>query len=216
MIELEVAIKNRRAIRKYNNELISEDEIKKIIEAGTYAPSACNIQGWHFIILNKDDLTKMIHKGGGATFLKNINQAILVIYDRTSDNTEYMDYIQSGVACIENMLLMACDMGIGTCWVNNLPRKSQMRKLLNIPWYFDPIGLVTLGRYNQKINERKRKYNVDDLISYSKYTGKDIHKPNRNFILMHIRRTMRKIYYIMPFKPLIIKLFGKLEKKFDN
>ena len=215
-MDLELAIKNRRAIRKYNDVLLSEQEINKIIEAGTWAPSACNIQGWHFIVLNKDDLVNIIKKGGGATFLKNINQAILVIYDRTSDNTEYMDYIQSGAACIENMLLMAYSMNIGTCWVNNLPSKRELRKMLNIPWYYDPIGLVTIGKYEQKINERKRKYDLNDLISYGKYDGLNKHGPNRGFIKMYIRRLMRNIYYKMPFKTTLIKLFGQLEKKFDN
>lgn len=214
-MELELAIKNRRAIRKYNNNPVTEDEIKKIIEAGTWAPSACNIQGWYFIILNKEDIINITNKGG-ATFLKNINQAILVIYDRTSDNTEYMDYIQSGAACIENMLLMAHSLDIGTCWVNNLPSKAQLRKMLNIPWFYDPIGLVTIGKYEHKINQRKRKYDLNDIISYSKYNGLYKQKPNREFLKMYIRRIMRKIYYIMPFKTFIIKIFGKLEKKFDN
>lgn len=127
-----------------------------------------------------------------------------------------MDYIQSGAACIENMLLTAHSINIGTCWVNNLPPKRLLKKMLDIPWFYEPIGLVAIGKYNQKINERKRKYNIDDLISYNKFSGQSPQRANRGYLSMYGRRIIRKIYYIMPYKTQLLKIFGKLEKKFDN
>ncbi|MDE7169993.1 MAG: nitroreductase family protein [Mucispirillum sp.] len=67
-MDLETAIKKRRSIRKYNDEIVSDDEMRKIIEAGTYAPSACNIQGWHFIILEHNKIIDLFNRGGEQPF----------------------------------------------------------------------------------------------------------------------------------------------------
>ena len=56
-MELENLIKTRRSIRNFTDQPVSFELIKKIIKLGTYAPSACNIQGWHFIII-KDQKIK--------------------------------------------------------------------------------------------------------------------------------------------------------------
>lgn len=54
-MELFDAIKTRKTVRKYTDELIQLDDVKKIIDAGRIAPCATNSQMWHFIaVLNKD------------------------------------------------------------------------------------------------------------------------------------------------------------------
>jgi len=52
-MELENLIKTRRSIRNFTDQEVSLKLVKKIIELGTHAPSACNIQGWHFYNLLK-------------------------------------------------------------------------------------------------------------------------------------------------------------------
>ena len=215
-MELEQAILTRRSIRKYNDKPVEREIIEKIINAGIWAPSACNIQGWRFIVVDDKDIINKIVENGAAAFLKNANQAIVVVYDNRTDNTEYNDYIQSAAACIENMLLMAHGLSVGTCWVNFLPSKKKFRKILSIPESFDPIALISLGYYEQKIHERPRKYENRELIYWNQFEAKDIESGGG--AKLRIKRIMRKIYFALPpqIKKKLSGILNKKEKKFDN
>lgn len=215
-MELEEAIFTRRSIRKYTDKFVEKEIIEKIIEAGTWAPSACNIQGWRFIVVDDKKLLTSIVDNGAATFLKNVNQAIFVLYDNRTDNTEYNDYIQSASACIENMLLMAHGLKVGTCWINFLPNKSKLRKLLNIPSCYDPIAMISLGYYEQKVNERPRKNKNEEIIYWNKFKATEKIKTGK--FRLQCKRIVRKIYFLLPvaLKKSAEKILNKKEKKFDN
>ena len=215
-MELEQAIFTRRSIRKYNDTPVDRETIEKIIEAGAWAPSACNVQGWRFIVIDEKKVLNEICENGAAAFLKNVNQAIAVIYDNRTDNVEYNDYIQSDSACIEKMLLMAHSLNVGACWINFLPTKKKLRKILDVPPYYDPIAIISIGYYNQKINERARKFKMNELIYYNRFTGSE-NNVKGNFKLK-IRRIARKCYMLMPvgLKKRVQKILNKNEKKFDN
>ncbi len=213
-MELREAIYKRRTIRIYNNEPVNDEEIKELISAAIQAPTACNFQLWKFIVINDSDILKKIHSAGGAAFLKIAKQAILVTYSNQTDNLEYRDYIESASAAIENMLLMATELGIGACWINNLPNKRKLRKIVGIPGVFDPIALITIGHYDKEPKEMVRKYSIEEVVSYNNFNFDDVEK--KNSIKLFIRRLARKIYKVMPCKQVIYKVVGKLEKKFDN
>ena len=213
-MELWQAIRDRRSIRKYTGELVDQEIIYKIIEAGIWAPSACNIQGWKYIVLDSPEVIKTIYKSGGASFLQNVKQAIVVLYENQTDNVEYQDHIQSAAASIQNMLLMAHSLKVGTCWVNNTPNKRILRRILNIPFSYDPIAIITIGYYDYIPNDRKRKYSVQELISYNKFDFDIVSSKSR--IKVAIKRFCRKIYKILPGKVVLLKIVGKFEKKFDN
>lgn len=58
MSEIAKAIKNRRSIRKYQSKQILKQDIKEVLEAASWAPSAHNAQPWRFIVLEKAALKK--------------------------------------------------------------------------------------------------------------------------------------------------------------
>lgn len=215
-MELEQAILTRRSIRTYTDKPVDKEIIEKIINAGIWAPSACNVQGWRFIVIDNKDVLNQIIQNGAAAFLKNVHQAIIVVYDNRTDNNEYSDYIQSAAACIQNMLLMAHSLNVGTCWVNFLPTKKKLRKILGIPACFDPIGLISLGYYDQEINQRPRKYENRDLISWNKFESKENFQGGMT--KLRIKRAMRRLYMSLPpgLKKMAAPILDKKEKKFDN
>lgn len=213
-MDLDKAIRNRRSVRKYNDLRVSDEELRLIIQAGTWAPSACNLQQWKFIIINQKRIFEKLYKLGTASFVRDTKQAILVLYNNQTDNVEYNDYIQSAAAAIENMLLKAYSLDIGTCWVNNLPNKRVLRKLMGIPESYDPIALITLGHYTQVLNDRDRKYTLNSQISYNRFEFDELKE--KSILEVKGKRYARKIYKRLPFKIIINKWFGKLEKKFDN
>lgn len=215
-MDLNQAIFTRRSVRKYNETPVEKETIKKIIEAGCHAPSACNVQGWHFIVIDDRAIINEILSNGAAAFLKNTRQAIFVVYDNRTDNDEYNDYIQSASACIENMLLMAHSLSVGACWINFLPPKKTVRRILNIPNQYEPIAMISIGYYDQKLNERPRKYTLDQVISWNRFSGTVTENQEKKNI--RLRKIARKIYLHLPvsMKKRLGNLLDKKEKKFDN
>lgn len=213
-MDLFYAINSRRSIRRYSDKRISEEDLKKIISAGINAPSACDIQGWRFIIINDRKVKEEIVNMGAASFIKNAPLGIIVLYNNQTDNLEYMDHIQSAAASIQNIILAAHSLGIGSCWVCHLPRKQQLRDLMGIPKTYDPIACIALGYPENEPRSRPRKKGIEEVISYNKF--KFTEKPTTT-IGLKLRRFFRKIYYFIPFREYIKPTADKkFERKFEN
>lgn len=133
------AIQNRRSIRRYRSDDLSNDIILKIIEAGTLAPSAKNRQPWKFIILkerDKDAISDLMleHAELGIKYeyetqqckssIKNtaniIKQApvLILVFKDNNKVWEVGDTLSIG-ACVENMLLYATGIGVGSLWIRD-------------------------------------------------------------------------------------------------
>lgn len=215
-------IKTRRSVRIFDeNSDVDNATIIKIIEAGNYAPSYCNTQAWRFIIIRDKTVINKIVELDAAAYLKKAPVCVLVLYDKRSDNPEYKDYIQSAAACIQNMLLTAHSLGIDSCWTCHLPRKRELKKILRIPWHYEPIAILPFGRRNltsrKEIPYVARKKKPEELISYNKFEF-DEPTPKRDYKL-HIKKICRKAYYYLP--PSCRKLIRKsvnniFERRFET
>jgi len=218
METLEV-IKNRRSVRRFKNEPIKKEFIEKLIEAAALAPSACNIQGWHFILVDDEKLKECLINAGAAITIKNSPTGILVLYDNRTKNLEYQDHIQSAAAAIQNLLLAATDSGLGSCWICHLPPKRRVRQIFKIPSFLDPIAYILLGYPETKSQPVDRKHNLNQIISLNRYqTNTPAEKINQ--IGLAGKRILMKLYYLMPdfikkafFNKYINKRFVK---KFEN
>ena len=188
----------RRSVRRFKPDPISESDLKTILEAGQMAPSACNKQSWHFIVINDESLKRTLVEHGAAVFISKAPVGILVLYDNRTQNVEYSDHIQSAAAAIQNMLIASSSLGIGACWVCQLPPKRQVRKLLNIPWHMDPIAYIVMGHPLKATSDQPRKCSLDGIISYNKFDSPDS-VPPRSIGLM-LRIILIKIYYLLPIR----------------
>jgi len=211
-MELDKAIRGRRSVRAFKEKKPGKKQLLEIVEAGIHAPSACNVQGWRFVAVDDRKILDKMVGLGAATFLRNAPCAILVFYDSRTDNEEYHDDIQSASAAIQNMLLKAYSMGLGTCWVNHLPPKKELQALFSSPKHFDPIALFAVGFPLKEAGERERKAGAEQLLAFNKFSfdeslpkGKPVGK----------RRLLRKAYYKMPFRQALKPVAEKFEKKFD-
>ena len=84
-MQIQEALLNRRSIRKYKNQKINKEDIDKILKAAMYAPSAMNLQAWHYIVIDdRDVLIETIKSIPYAEMLKQSAAAILVCGDSSS------------------------------------------------------------------------------------------------------------------------------------
>ena len=190
-------IKTRRSIRLFQDKKIDRETAKKIIEMATYAPSACNIQGWRFIIVDKQDKKQEMVDYGGSINIKNAPLGILALYDNRTKNTEYRDDIQSAAAAIQNMLLTIHNLGLGACWICHLPSKKQLRKIFNIPSVISPIAYIAIGYKKNEPKEMVRKYNLNKIVSFNEFSSNiKIEEIKQSNLL--IKKILTKIYLLMP------------------
>ncbi|MBI5679728.1 MAG: nitroreductase family protein [Methanobacterium sp.] len=155
-------IKSRRSIRKYLPEQIKDEELEIILESAIYAPTGHNDQPWHFtVIQNKEFIDKInveskkvmaeipvewISKMGKAEHLHILYNAptVVVVSGKEDATTPFADCC----AAIQNMLLAAESIDIGSCWIG-LARfffeNPENVENLGIPEGYKPYYAVTLG-----------------------------------------------------------------------
>ena len=209
-MEVMKAIKSRRSIRTYIKKVVPPDILEKIVEAGTWAPNACNRQGFRFVAVIDDKVKSKIVNDGAAAFVKDAPVALFVFYDNRTDNTEYCDHIQSASAVIQNMLLAAKSLGVGTCWVCHLPRKCVLRKSLGVPDSFDPIACVTMGYHKNNPKPMPRRP-AKDVLCYDTFSFPAGLAGGEK---LAAKRMLRKLYFKMP--PGARKAAGPLASRFEK
>jgi len=164
------SIYTRRSVRKYNDQKISDEMIKKLLKAAFLAPSAGNQQPWHFVIIDdKKILEKIPDFHPRAEFIKNSQKSILVCADKNLET--FKDYFPLDCsASTENILIAARSLGLGACWVGIYPKKERierLRGLLNIPENAIPFSIVALGYTSQEQKEVDRY--KEDRIHHNKW-----------------------------------------------
>jgi len=159
------AIENRRSVRKYKQKTISKEIIKKLINVARLAPSAINIQPWEFIaITNTETLNKIADITDHGKFIVNAPLCIAIF----CRDTKY--YLEDGSAAVENILIAATALGLGTCWVagDKKAYADEIRKLLSVPIDHKLVVLVPVG-YPDEDSIPKSKREVIDVLHFEKF-----------------------------------------------
>lgn len=194
-MNFEDIIYGRRTVRQFCDKLVEKEKIYKLIDAARYAPSASNKQAWKFIIIDDVQIKEQICKYNGSVvtvgkeIIMHAPVGIMVLYrnDVSKNYKLYKDTIQSAAAAIQNIQLMAFNEGLGTCWICKLPLPKKLKVLLEIPRNYDIIAYIGVGYPDERLDEhtirhfdnsieeaqrRKRKYSLDEIVSYNSYSSK--------------------------------------------
>jgi nitroreductase len=162
MNEVLKAIKERRSVRAYTNEQISQEALDLILEAGIYAPTAHNEQPWYFTVVQKPQLLDEMNmksnevmaqsendwlKGLGTNpaFRASYNAPTVIIISAREDA---MSIQTDCAAAAENMMLAAQSLGIGSVWVGLLwPYLSlaEAKTSLQLPDGYKPVHAIAFG-----------------------------------------------------------------------
>jgi nitroreductase len=155
----------RRSIRKYQDKEVSDQIITDLLEAAMAAPSAVKKDPWHFIVIRqRQTLDKMVQFMPNAQMLKQATAALVVCGDITKAHDQQESYmLQDLSAAVENILLAANTMGLGTCWLGVHPRPDRMdniRLLFGLPDNIIPMCGIAIGWPAEEQPARTR-YNPD-------------------------------------------------------
>ena len=154
------AIAQCRSVRSYRPDPVSQELIDKVVDAGRRAPTARNVQPWEFVVVTdaqmRASLAELCDYG---RFIKE-SPVCIITY---CHDTKY--YLEDGCAAIENMLIAATALGLGTCWVAGDKKEyaPAIARNLKVPDAYRLIGLIALG-YAADSGEPTKKRPLDEVI----------------------------------------------------
>lgn len=182
-MELEEAIRTRRSIRKFSDKPVEREKILACLEAARLAPSACNSQSWHYIIIDDPQVKK---KFCAEVFsgLYSMSQwaaaapiLVVIVSDRGNFISRIGNYfrhtefylVDQGISG-EHFVLRAHDLGLGTCWIGWF-NSEKAKKFFKLPKGKKAEHLIALGypaadAANDKPHPRKP---LEEIVSYNKY-----------------------------------------------
>lgn len=142
------ALMTRRSVRHFTTEAVDGALVDQILRAAMNAPSACNQQPWHFIVVNdRDTLDQIAGIHPYAQMLKQAPLAFIVCADTALETCPGYWPIDCSAA-MENLLLAAHALGLGGVWVGIHPREERVKsikELFKMPGYVMPLGLAAIG-----------------------------------------------------------------------
>ena len=152
MAETLTVLKTRRSCRAYKPELIEEDKLNAIIEAGTYAATGMGRQSPIIIAVTdrimRDKLSVMNAAVMGASKdpFYGAPELLIVLADRSIPT-----YLYDGSLVMGNMMNAAADLGVASCWIHrakevfNSEEGKAILKGLGIEGDYEGIGNLILG-----------------------------------------------------------------------
>lgn len=157
-------IKSRRSVRRYSSKKVSRELIKKILEAGRWAPSGLNNQPWRFIVItSKEQKEEIKNFTADSRIIEEAFCLIIVFLDKKNSYNRTKDLMAIG-ACIQNMLLEAHSLGLGTCWLGEiLNRREEVEKKLRVSEEYEMVAAVCLGYPAEKAQKSSR-LKLEELI----------------------------------------------------
>jgi len=181
-MDIEEAIYKRRTIRRFKQDPISIETLKKLIDYARVAPMARNVQALEFIIVNDDKVKEKLFPllGWAASLPKEQRTpepgreptAYIIVLVNKEIKQSYVDYDVG--AAVENILLGAISMGIGTCWMGSI-KVTKIRKLFEIPDTHEIKHVISLG----VPDEESKMEEIKDSYTYWKDNDGNMHVPKR-------------------------------------
>ena len=183
MNEVLETIKSRRSIRKYSEEQIKDEEIDMILESAVYAPTGHNDQPWHFTVIQNKELidemsveSKKLMAESSVEWMVNMGKAenLHLFYNAptvivVSGKKDAVSPLVDCCAAIQNMLIAAESLDIGSCWIGLVKfffEDPENVAKFNLPENYEPYYAISFGykgSFNNKAPERNK-----NVVNYIK------------------------------------------------
>lgn len=165
-------IRKKRAIRKFEDEPLSDDDIHRILEAGRRCQSGYNSQPWQFIVITEPDLLQKLSTVGRSTgHLAGAGMGVLLLSPHPEKSDRYwQDMFDIGQAAAY-MQLTAQEMGIGSC-PGTVYDANIAREIVGFPETWDLKILLSFGYpdkdvYPDRPPKKGERKAFDDVVHWN-------------------------------------------------
>jgi len=182
-MDIEEIIYKRRTIRRFKQDPLPIETLKKLVDFARVAPMAKNVQALEFIIIQKPEMREklfpLVNWASSLPLEERTPEsgreptAYIVVLVNTDIKRPFVDF-DTGAA-VENILLGAVKFGLGSCWMASIKAKK-IRTLLEIPEHYDIKQVISLG----VPDEESVMEPYSDSFKYWKDRDGKMHVPKRN------------------------------------
>lgn len=165
-------IRSRESVRNYDPEKpLKVEVINRILDAGRFAPSACNYQPWKFVVISSSSILEKVRASYQRDWFRDAPQVLVVIGSKEQAWKRSYDgynYIETDLAiALTHIILAAENEGVATCWIEAY-NPSILRDALNagedqVIFGITPLGYPKPGYH--KTGQKKRK-SLDEIIEF--------------------------------------------------
>ncbi len=163
------AIKTRYSVRNFTSEPLREKDLAEILYAARFAQSAKNFQDWRLIVVSDPDMKgKLVPACRNQSFVADAAALIVCC----GVNTDYVmtcgqhTYNLDVAIAMENMALVAHDIGLGACWLGAF-YEDQVKELLGVP---DEgvriVGILAVGHPAERKVPVKKREPLEKIVKY--------------------------------------------------
>jgi nitroreductase len=141
-------IRKRRSIRLYEKKPVEKKKLHRILEAGRLAPSASNRQPWRFIVVTDDKVKEKLRAAYDKEWFVSAPVIIIgcAVPEEAWMRIDGQEYWMVDVAiAMQNMILTATELGLGTCWIADFSDEKAIQKALNLPSNIRVVAMTPLG-----------------------------------------------------------------------
>ena len=174
-------VSKRQSVRAYDTQRpVEKEKIERILQAAQLAPSACNAQPWHIIVVDEPELKNKVADATSARalgmnhFTKQAPVHLILVEEKVNLSSgiggwvKQKDYAQMDLGIIAAHIVLAAHAeGLGSCilgWFN----EPSMRELLSIPDSKRVWLDITIGYSAQPLRKKKRK-SISEIVSFNNY-----------------------------------------------
>lgn len=186
-MELQEAILNRRAIRRFTADIVTDEELQQLFEAVRWSPSWSNSQVWEFVVARDRDLiqklteTYQMPKGlNPATKCSLAASALIVVCAKTGvsgcyeckECTKHANWymFDLGIAT-QTLCLKAHEMGLGTVVVGLFDHDA-CNRLVALPDGFESVAIIPIGRPAVEVKAGPARKAVAEMVHLDRFGQK--------------------------------------------
>lgn len=183
----------RKSVRVYTDEPITEEEKNLILNAALQAPTAGNMALYSILDIQEQSLKDELAKRcDNQPFIAKAPLVLVFLADyqkwydmfaASSENVpklEEADLILAGQDCViaaQNAVVAAQSLGIGSCYIGDILENFESnRELLHLPKYAVPYTMVVFGRPTKQQIERQKpkRFELNDIVHINHYQQKSL------------------------------------------
>ncbi len=169
------ALMTRRSIRSFQaGEVVAEDDLMAILDAGRMAPSAGNLQPLFFIVVKNSEQKARVRAAAFDQEIISLASLVVAVCVDPERSAKYGDkgrnYFSSldAANATENILLAAHALGYGACWVGGFDPKA-MREVLGLPEDFRVVSLIPIGKAAAQPETPDRR-TLKDMLRFDRWS----------------------------------------------
>ena len=167
---LELA-KQRRSVRGFTEQAVSDKIIASMLEAAVQSPSAGNCQPWHFYaVRDKAVIRRLYERSYHADWFLSAQVVFVVCIEAERSSARYagrgetLYCIQDTGAAIQSMLLCAKTLGVDACWCGAFD-EPEAAEILNMPKNRRPVAIIPTG-YAANNNKKPERRPIDEVVTF--------------------------------------------------